>query len=163
MWIQLLFPLVLTAAGGLLLRGIVIGRQPGGAEVRSVKERVALWLAFLLAVAPSLLLLVVPTSSGLSESASASGGAPVTATIRGTLLQASGLWALVPLSLPVILTVAGLAVRSSVGRRTVLLSAAALLSLFVFLTALSLGMVYLPSAAALWVAALSAPPAERAA
>jgi hypothetical protein len=162
MWIQLLFPLVLIAAVGLLLRGIVIGRQPNGAEVPSVRERVALRVAFLLALAPALLLLVVPTYSGLSESASASGGAPVTTTMRGTLLQANGLWALVPLSLPVVLTAAGLAARSSAQRRSVIRTAAALLTVFVVLGALSVGPVYLPAAAALWIAALSTPPAKRA-
>jgi len=157
MWIQLLFPLVLIAAVGVLLRGIVIGRQPGGAGVPSVRERVALRAAFLLALVSSLLLLVVPTYSGLSESASATGGARVTTMMRGTLLQANGLWVLVPLSLPVVLTAAGLAARSSAQRRSVIGSAAALLTAFVLLAAFSIGLAYLPSAAALWLAALSAP------
>lgn len=162
MWIQLLFPLVLIAPVGLLLRGIVIGRQPGGAEVPSVRERVALRVAFLLALVPSLMLLLVPTYAGLSESASSMSGVPITTMMRGTLLQANGLWVLVPLSLPVVLTAAGLAARSAAQRRSVIGPAAALLTVFVFLAAFSIGLAYLPSAAALWVSALSTPPAPRA-
>src|SRR5687767_7280827 len=73
MWIQLLAPLVMLAAVGLLVQGIYLGRQSKPTATQVGADRIARWVAFGLALIPSLLLLVVPVYSGLREVANTGG------------------------------------------------------------------------------------------
>ena len=161
MWIQLLFPLIVVGAVGLLFYAAWAGRRPG-AEVIASRERFALRIAFALALVPSLLLLVVPVYSGLSERTT-TGGVRTTSWTSGTMLQANGSWILVVLLVPVALTAAGLAVRAAPQRRTVARIGATLLTVFVLLAIFTVGFFYLPAAVALWMAAFGTPPVERSA
>ena len=154
MWIQFVFPLLVVAAAGLLVRAIVIGREAVSAEFHTVRERIALRAAFALALIPSAVLLVVPVYAALTESETTSSGSPASSMSRGTLIQANGLWVLAVLFLPVVLTAAGLAARASTQRRSVIRAGALLLTAFVVLAGFSVGLLYLPSAVALWVAAI---------
>ena len=160
MWIQLLFPLILACAAGLLFYAVWAGRRQG-AEAIASRGRFALRTAFALALIPSLLLLVVPVYSGLSERATASGGTGTVSEIRGTLIQSEGIWVLVVLLLPIALTAAGLAARAAPQRRTVIRIGAALLTVFVVLGSFTVGLLYLPAAVALWIAAFVTPSAEQ--
>ena len=156
MWIQALAPLVVVAAFGLLLRGVYLGRSSRD-PVRPVTGRAVLWMAFWLALIPSLLLIVVPIYSGVSEVMVTRDGGSVSTSGRATFLEINGLWSILLLAVPVVITSAGLAAGASSHRRFVVWGGAALLTLFVFLGAWTIGLAYLPSAAGLWIAAFATP------
>ena len=161
MWIQFLFPFLIVAAAVLLIRALVIKRRPAEVRAPTVRERVALATAVALALLPSLVLLVVPVYAGFADRVSADGVHMGTSAARSTLVETIGLWALLPLVLPFAITATPLAVRASRHGRSTTRVAAVLLTVFVVLGSFSIGLLYLPSAVALWVAALGARPGER--
>ncbi|MDP1860073.1 MAG: hypothetical protein Q8K82_15465 [Gemmatimonadaceae bacterium] len=161
MWIQILFPLLVVAAAALLIRALVVERLAVETRARTVVERVALATAVALALLPSLVLFIVPIYAGYTEHVTESGGLIGASTAGSTLVQANGLRAVLPLVLPLVLTVTPLVLRASRFRRSITRVAAVLLTVFVVLGSFSIGLLYLPSAVALWVAAWGARLAAR--
>jgi hypothetical protein len=107
--------------------------------------------AVLLTAAAGLLLAFYPAYQGASTSVSSS-GVVTSSTDSATLVEENGTWVLVLLCVPVALAAAGLlgALR---GRRVVVWVAAGVLLGFGVLGGFSIGLFYLPAAAALLLAA----------
>ena len=154
---QLAAPLLVLASLGLLLRAFAIGRRPGGVLPYRRAERAALWLAFWLALIPPLFLLIAPTGSVLSRTESTGADSASTTILRVRLLEVVRPWEALFLALPIVLVAAVLLARTSSERRSVMLMAAALLTLFVVLGAMTIGVIFVPSMVALWLAVLLAP------
>ena len=161
MWIQFLFSLLIVTAAALLIRALVIERRVIEARALTVLEHIALATAVALALLPSLALIVVPVYTGFAERVAENGGHVGTSAASGTLMETNGPWALLPVVLPFAITAMPLTVRASRHRRSITRVAAVLLTVFVVQGSFSIGLLYLPSAVALWVAALGARPGER--
>jgi hypothetical protein len=115
-------------------------------------------VAFLLALAASVLLLVVPVYNSERSSTLTDGSRrtqPVTTTVsRSTLLQENGPAVLVTLSVPLLVTVVPLLPRGTARRGAWRLASALVLTVLCILAGFSIGLFYLPAAVALWVAAM---------
>jgi hypothetical protein len=108
-------------------------------------------MAFFLGVAAVLWLLVVPTYSRVSESG-VTGGNTTRTSGTGTILDANGFTLLGPLLVPIVLLVAPVISQSSVSRRAITAASAVFLTVFVVIASFSIGLMFLPAAATLWVA-----------
>lgn len=108
-------------------------------------------VSLLLALGVSCLLLVVPTYTGEIVSDGA-----VTVT-HSTLLQVNGVWALVLLSIPVLIAL--MPVLFPI--RGVRITAALFLTAFSIIGGFSIGLFYMPSAGAMIVAGLLPSPSRR--
>jgi hypothetical protein len=109
-------------------------------------------ISLLLALGVSCLLLVVPTYTG--EIGSSDGTVTIT---HSTLLLVNGVWALVPLSIPVLITL--MPVLFPI--RGVRIAAAVFLTAFSIIGGFSIGLFYMPSAGAMIVAGLLPSPSRR--
>ncbi len=120
--------------------------------------------AFVLALTASVLLLVVPVYKSVSSSAvvegSTSSQTETTKTSELTLLEQSGPAVLLALIAPVLITLIPLLVRPCAPRPW-LLASAITLSVLCILAGFSIGLLYLPAAVALWVAAAISGTAQR--
>jgi hypothetical protein len=109
-----------------------------------------------LAAGASLLLLWLPVYATLSASHSLGPNGVESSTSAGrnaTLLEVNGVRALIPLLIPVALALAPLLVPGASTRRMATCICAAALAVFVILAGFSIGMLYIPSAIALVLAA----------
>jgi hypothetical protein len=125
--------------------------------------RISATTSLLLALAAGVGLLLWPCAYRGIEAQSAPGGAVQQRQLCATLIQANGVDVLGVLALPVLLAGVGLvAVRA--GRRGILATVMVALVAFCLLTLASVGLLYLPAAAALVIAVVgwrqqpSAPP-----
>ncbi|HYK92118.1 MAG TPA: hypothetical protein VE398_25370 [Acidobacteriota bacterium] len=109
-------------------------------------------VSFFLTLVVSCLLLVVSTYSGRRDGFSKNGAVSVTYT-RATLLQVNGQRVLIVLVAPVLIALMPLLIP----KRGVRIAAAVLLSAFAFITGLSIGLFYFPSAGMLIVASVLNP------
>jgi hypothetical protein len=118
------------------------------------RPRVMLLLApLLLAVATAIVLLVVPT--GRQESCFVGIGGETSCSSRSTTLPESDGWdVLAVLAIPVVLAGAPLMLGSTRLRRPALVVSSLLLLVFAALGAASIGLFYLPAAAAMVIAAV---------
>jgi hypothetical protein len=118
------------------------------------RGRVMLLLApLLLAVATAIVLLVVPT--GRQESCFVGIGGETSCSSRSTTLPESDGWdVLAVLAIPVVLAGAPLMLGSTRLRRPALVVSSLLLLAFAALGAASIGLFYLPAAAAMVIAAV---------
>jgi hypothetical protein len=118
------------------------------------RGRVMLLLApLLLAVATAIVLLVVPT--GRQESCFVGIGGETSCSSRSTTLPESDGWdVLAVLAIPVVIAGAPLMLGSTRLRRPALVVSSLLLLAFAALGAASIGLFYLPAAAAMVIAAL---------
>lgn len=110
-----------------------------------------------LAVVAAAYLLLVPTYAAESTTATlgrTGPGSSVSTRSETTLLEAEGWSVLIPLLIPVILSAAPLLLNETRYAAATRLVAAVLLLSFVVLTGFSIGLFYLPSAAAMLLAAL---------
>jgi hypothetical protein len=116
--------------------------------------RVMLLLApLLLAVATAIVLLVVPT--GRQESCFVGIGGETSCSSRSTTLPESDGWdVLAVLAIPVVIAGAPLMLGSTRLRRPALVVSSVLLLAFAALGAASIGLFYLPAAAAMVIAAV---------
>jgi hypothetical protein len=110
---------------------------------------VAATVSFALALAASVAWMLVPASTSVSTVASTSGVQHGPTVTHETLVAATGWRVLWVLAVPVAIAGIGLAAR----RRWALMPGAVLLWLFVVATGFSIGLSYLPAAAAMVVAA----------
>jgi hypothetical protein len=117
---------------------------------RTVRGRAAVASFFLAAVA-SLALLFAPT--GTSETACSPSEACHPRVTHPSLLQSQGWGVAVPLSAPVAVAGVAAALRRTRAGRPAAVAAGVLLSGFVLLGALSVGLFYLPCAVAMFVGA----------
>ena len=131
-------------------------QRAGGNDVAvgrfTSRELFGLALATGLALIAAIALAILPVYSGRIEGRSST-GETFTATTRGTLIGENGLVAVMVLLLPVAVTLAPLTMRTTSARRVALRVAAGLMTVFVVLGALSIGLFYVPATLALWVAA----------
>jgi len=117
--------------------------------------------AFLLALTASLVLLLAPLGTEVESTAESPGfsGAPArqeepeTRVTHPSLLQHEGWRVVVPLSVPVLVSGVG-AVAAARRSRRLLILAAVLLGAFVIVGVLSIGIFFVPSEAAMIVAAV---------
>ena len=118
------------------------------------RGRVMLLLApLLLAVATAIVLLVVPT--GRQESCFVGIGGETSCSSRSTTLPESDGWdVLAVLAIPVVIAGAPLMLGSTRLRRPALVVSSLLLLAFAALGAASIGLFYLPAAAAMVIAAV---------
>ena len=131
--------------------------QLAGAASRSRRWTL---LACLLAAVPSFVLLWLPVYSigSVSHSAGPTGLESSTAAVEGATLSAvNGSRALLPLLMPMLLTLAPLLMPGRAGRRVAAYVCAGLLMVFVVLAGFSIGMFYAPSAVAMVLAAVQRP------
>ena len=105
-------------------------------------------LAFALALAASLVLLVFPVYTGFRDGE----------LQRATLIQVNGSGVLLPLSFPVLITLLPLVFR----KLPVMVAAAVVMCGFAFISGFSIGMFYMPSAVMALLAACVAPRRARA-
>jgi hypothetical protein len=124
-------------------------------------QKVLWWLGPFYSAAVSIWLLVVPNfATAASTGALAPEGLridPSSNQVYTSLLVVEGWWVLVPLSVPVVLSALPLLARSPGTRRRLGLVGCVLLVTFSVVASLSIGMFYLPAAAALLAAALIPP------
>jgi hypothetical protein len=110
--------------------------------------------SFALALAASLVLLLAPLGSSFEAVLVGAGSAPVRVT-HESLLQHDGWSVAVPLSVPVGIAGAAFLVGRGRRRRPVRAVAAFLLTAFVVVGILSIGIYYVPAAGAMFAAAAS--------
>lgn len=155
---------LLLFAGALaaMARAFVwIARGPSIASMPSRHEIAAASTSFVTALVVSVALLFVPVYATTIESKSfPSTGGIISNSMgfRRTLLQVNGERILLPLAVPVVTAVLPLLFRRSRGRAVLEASAATLLAAFTVIGGFSIGLLYLPSAGAMLVAALLARP-----
>jgi hypothetical protein len=118
-------------------------------------ERRALIAAVFLALGMSILLLVLPVYSGVSETTSAGSVVSTIAHFRRTLLAVNGPSVLIPLAVPVLISAFPFAFTATRFRETAEVIAACLLLAFVIVAGFSIGVFYAPSAGAMIAAAAS--------
>lgn len=125
-------------------------------ETQTERDTLANVVAFVLALISSLLLLVIPLYNSVGSSAvtDGSGNAPsiTTKVSQTTLLEENGPGVLVILGAPVLVTLLPLLVRRE-RRRSLLFVAAGLLTALCILTGFSIGLFFVPTAVAMWIAA----------
>jgi hypothetical protein len=105
------------------------------------------WLAFALAAAAAVYLLVAPVYSGFE------GDRPT----HATLLEVNGTWVVIPVLFPVVLALVPLRIP----RQGVRIVVTILMGLFAFIGGFTIGMFYLPAAAAMLMAACVGTSANR--
>ncbi len=118
-------------------------------------------VAFVLSVVAAAVLLLAPFGSRQTAVSTTAGDQQVTVVDRSSLLEHEGPPVLVPLAVPVVLTLVGMAAGRFRRARPVRTIAAGLLAAFVVLGAMSIGFFFLPSAVALGVAAARTPGSPR--
>ena len=157
----LILPAFVLATVAILLWSVVAS-QKQAAEPASRRERLAVGVAVLLGVVATLWLLLVPSYAWRSESQTAGGFSSSSATGGvGTLLEANGPSALIPLLVPIALLVPPVVGRRAAAHRAITRASAILLTAFVVVASLSIGLMFLPGAIALWVAVPGASSAAR--
>jgi hypothetical protein len=114
-------------------------------------------VAFGLAVVAAAVLLLAPFGSQQTAVSTTGGGQQVTVVDRSSLLEHEGPSVLLPLAVPVVLALLGMAAARFRRPTPVRTIAAGLLGAFVVLGAMSIGAFFLPSAVALGVAAARTP------
>lgn len=107
----------------------------------------------LMGVVAGLFLVFSPVYQGVSETATSSGGV-VSGTYSATLVEQNGAWVLLLLCLPVALAAIGL-VGAARRRRLLVWAPAVVLLGFSVLAGFSIGLFYVPAAAALLLAAVT--------
>ena len=147
----LILPAFALATAAVLLWSVVTSRQESAVPVTG-RERLAVGVAVMLGFVATLWLLLVPSYAGRSETSTTGGFSSGSAVGVGTLLEANGPSALIPLLLPLALLVAPVVGRRAATRRAITRASAIVLTVFVVLTILSIGLLFLPAALALWVA-----------
>ena len=108
-------------------------------------------VALLLAVAAGLFLVFYPLYQGVSVTGSSS-GVVTSGSESGTLITENGLWAAVPLCIPIVLAALGL-VAVARRRRSLAWVLGGVLLGFVVLSGFTIGLFYLPAAIALLLSA----------
>jgi hypothetical protein len=111
--------------------------------------KTATLISFLLALAASILFLVIPTYNGETRSTDAQGHTTVTRT-QATLLEVNGRWTLLSLGVPVLIAL----IPVLIPKRGVRIGAAILLGVFAIIGGFSIGLFYVPSALTMIVAAV---------
>ena len=105
-------------------------------------------ISFLLALAVSILLLVIPTYNSETHSADAQGHMTVTRT-QASLLQVNGRLVLLSLGFPVLISL----IPVLIPMRGVRIGAAIILGVFALIAGFSIGLFYVPSVLTMIVAA----------
>ncbi len=156
--------LLFVGALAALARALVwIARRSSIAPFPSRAEIAAASTSFATALVVSVALLLVPVYAGSTQSKTfPSTGGVISSSVgfRGTLFQVNGERILPLLAAPVVTAVLPLLFRRSRGRAVLEASAATLLAAFTVIGGFSIGLLYLPSAGAMLVAALLARPAD---
>ncbi len=156
--------LLFVGALAAMARALVwIARRSSIASMPNRPEIAAASTSFATALVVSVVLLFVPVYAGTTQSRSfPSTGGVISKSVgfRRTLLQVNGERILLPLAVPVVTAVLPLLFRRSRGRAVLEASAATLLATFTVIGGFSIGLLYLPSAGAMLVAALLARPAH---
>src|SRR5688572_33458921 len=114
----LILPGFVLAAVGILLWSTVASRKHVAGPV-SIRQNVAVSAAVLLGLVATIWLLLAPSYAWSSESQGAGGVTSSRATGTGTLLDANGLTALIPLLVPMVLLGAAAVGRRSTARRAI--------------------------------------------
>jgi hypothetical protein len=148
--------LLLTYAGMVLVlcsavlavRATAHRRRPWSGRTTSALA----WAAVAWTVATALVLLVAPM--GTTVSASSNGSDTVTTTTHPSLLETEGSGVVVILLVPVALALAGALGRAAARQRRIV--AGSVLTVFCLLGAMSIGIFFVPAAAALLAAGLKA-------
>ena len=108
-------------------------------------------VALLLTIVAGLFLAFYPVYQGVSATGSSS-GVVTSSSESGTLVTENGLWALVPLCIPIVLAALGL-IAVARGRRAPVWVLGGVLLGFVVLSGFTIGLFYLPAAIALLLSA----------
>ena len=111
------------------------------------------WFAFLSAFVVLVVFLVIPAGA-YQTTTSQTGGITTQASGRMTVLEASGWSELVPLSIPLVVSLLALLPWPARGRRAVDVACAAIVTVFCALVMLSVGPFFFPTALALLTVAL---------
>ncbi len=127
---------------------------------RRAAARAVQWLAVVLSLAAALVALFVLRGSSVTMMTS-SDGPTETVVSSPTLLEAQGASVLIPLLVPVLLTLVPVLIPSGTVWRIASIVSAALLGIFVVLGALSVGWLYVPALLAAIVAAVLAATTQR--
>jgi hypothetical protein len=157
---RLMLPALVLATVALVLWSAISPRKQSGEPI-SGRERLAVGVALVLGLAATLWLVLVPSYAWRSESQTAGGFSSGSATGVGTLLEANGLSALIPLLVPIALVVAPVVGRRAAARRAITRASAVLLTAFVVVASFSIGLTFLPAAIGLWVAVPGVPSTAR--
>jgi hypothetical protein len=147
----LILPGFVLAAVAIVLWSAIASRKHMAGPA-SIRQNLALNVAVLLGLVATIWLLLAPSYAWSSESQAAGGVTSSRAIGTGTLLDANGLSALIPLLVPMVLLGAAAVGRRSAARRAITLAAAIVLTAFVGVASFSIGLFFLPAAVALWVA-----------
>jgi hypothetical protein len=124
-------------------------------------ERALVVAALTWAVGVTIYLALVPTYEGVESLQEFSTTAERTTAAHRTLLEVNGPGVLVPMLIPVVLTALPLLRFVSATRRRLEVISAMLLLVFVVVGALSIGLLYAPSAMAMLIAAALAKAGQR--
>ena len=116
-------------------------------------QRILRWFSLIASLAAVAVLLVIPFYSGVTVHQSA-GGRPSQSTHSATLLEGNGSAALLILSIPVLAAVSALVPWPPKYRRILDVLGAVIVTLFSLLGAFTVGLFFLPTAAALLIVAL---------
>jgi len=108
-----------------------------------------------LALAASLAIIFVPTGRGETISVDSTGSTEVVSSSR-TLIEQGGIWVVALLTVPVVLCAVALTVAESESRRRWWVGLATTMTAGALVAAASIGLAYLPAAAALWAAVVVA-------
>jgi hypothetical protein len=118
-----------------------------------IVQRLLRWFALVAALAAVVVLLFVPFYEGVSESQSV-GGPLVRRSESATLIAGNGARVLLILAIPVVAAISALVPWPPRLRRGLDILAAAIVSVFVLLGAFTVGLFFVPTAAALLAIAL---------
>jgi hypothetical protein len=149
---HLVLPSFVVAVVSLLLWSALAswrGQLPAAVTRR---ERMALRLGVVLGLVPVLWFLFIPTYGVRTETMAAGGSSPSSTTSTATMLEVVGPSVLIPLLLPLALLAVPVVGWRAAKRRTITKLAAILLTVFVVLGSFTVGLFFIPSALALWMA-----------
>ncbi len=128
-----------------------------------MKVYTILWVAIGWSLVAAAYVIVVPVYSSRRVTISTSAASATSETVGAKRLLQVDPRAAVVLAMPLLLSASPLVVRRRRARRSITFVAATLLSSLCVLGAMTIGLLFLPSALALWAAAILDGPAARAA
>jgi hypothetical protein len=156
----LILPGFVLAAIAVLLWSVGASRTHVAGPV-SNRQNLAVSVALLLGLVATIWLLFAPSYAWSSESQTSGAVTSSRTTGTGTLLDANGFSALIPLLVPMVLLAAAAVGQRSAARRAITLAAAIVLTAFVVIASFSIGLFFLPAAVTLWLAVPGASSAAR--
>ena len=128
-----------------------------------MKVYTILWVAIGWSLVATAYFIVVPVYSSRRATISTSAASATSETVGAKRLLQVSPRAAVVLAMPLLLSASPLVVRQRRARRSITVVAATLLSGLCVFGAMTIGLLFLPSALALWAAAILDGPAARAA